>query len=242
MVFSLFLIGWERHQLGIILKTYWRKIEIKFLSRWDVKMKLHGYLAWDLNLSGWFLMITSDWFIIWPYMKDKKTSSKPSKWSSTINKTSCWQISRMAMGSRCWWRFFSRPMWIQALIFQKYFYIINSLGEKWKSLISAKTNANNGTACYERVSKYHFMSGSGTKGPLDPFRDISFPRIPIFRPLSGCCSADGYAFAPSWIKARINEPLVRHVNRPRIPYQGRRTRNTCQGTRGYEWLFRSIRL
>ena len=34
-----------------------------------------------------------------------------------------------------------------------------------KIVQSAKTNAKNGTACYERVSKYHFMSGSGIHGP-----------------------------------------------------------------------------
>ena len=36
------------------------------------------------------------------------------------------------------------------------------------------TNSHGGKECYERVSKYHFMSG--------------------------CCSADGYGFAPAWIK------------------------------------------
>lgn len=39
---------------------------------------------------------------------------------------------------------------------------------------NSKTNSQDGNTCYERVSKYHFMSG--------------------------CCSADGYGFAPGWIK------------------------------------------
>ena len=40
-----------------------------------------------------------------------------------------------------------------------------------------RTNSDGATACYERVSKYHFMSG--------------------------CCSADGYGFAGEWIKVEF---------------------------------------
>ena len=65
-----------------------------------------------------------------------------------------------------------------------------------------KTNCKNETACYERVSNYHFMSGTDWNKFHPGFHDQKLvdSEESLISTLRDCCTANGYGFAPSWIE------------------------------------------